>query len=343
MVNCEESVTSSGQKRRLPELLRLIAKYPKATVANARVIILTPYADQQQFERSHMGSVLTWGMKRKGVDWVLVNPAQWKFDPDGFDAVLCWPYGFRDVPGFVRKCVAIERRARDRGLAVVNSLAKCDFCHTWCLRLWNKAGIQCAKHQRLREWHAIRLKYPLILRTDHLHRGLNMFLVNDSEEARQVSQLEINPPLDLALEFVDTRSSDGYFRKWRSHVIGNKVIPRQVQLSKSWKVNLDEAEPCEQAVEENRQLISQGEPHAGLVALSARALGADIIALDYSKKPDGSYVFWEGNRNFDLSVGGQMWLQYRRTTGRSHEDCVESVRVIGDAIAALVMERAHAR
>ena len=111
------------------------------------------------------------------------------------------------------------------------------------------------------------------------------------------------------------------------------MIPRQVQLSKTWKVNLDEAEPSEQAVEENRQLISQGEPHAGLVALSAKALGYDIIALDYSKKPDGSYVFWEVIRNFDLSVGGRMWSQYRRTTERTHEDCVESVRVIGNAIA----------
>ena len=77
-----------------------------------------------------------------------------------------------------------------------------------------------------------------------------MFLVNDAEEMQRVAQLEITPPLDLALEFVDTRSSDGCFRKWRSHVIGNKVIPRQVQLAKTWKVNLDEAEPSEQAVEE---------------------------------------------------------------------------------------------
>ncbi len=98
-----------------------------------------------------------------------------------------------------------------------------------------------------------------------------MFLVNDAEEMQRVAQLEIRP--SRFWHWICRHEKfRRLFRKWRSHVIGNKVIPRQVQLSKTWKVNLDEAEPSEQAVEENRQLISQGEPHAGLVALSAKAL-----------------------------------------------------------------------
>ncbi len=88
-MNSEESVAQSGQKRRVPKLLRLIAKYPKATVANARVVILTPYADQQQFERSHMGSVLTWGLKRKGVDWVLQNPMAAIFSGRETETSIC--------------------------------------------------------------------------------------------------------------------------------------------------------------------------------------------------------------------------------------------------------------
>jgi len=231
MVNSEESRSVHGRGR-TPRLLRFIAKYPRASVSKARVLILTPYDDQQRFERSHMGSVLVWGLKRKGVDWTLQDPTRQKLGLDGFDAILCWPYGFKETPGFVRNCVEFERRARDRGLAVVNSLARCNFCHTWCLRLWSNAGIQCARYQHFRTWDDIQLSYPLILRTDHVHRGLNMFFVSHPEETQRVSQLDVKPPLDLALEFVDTKGTDGYFRKWRSHVIGDKVIPRQVQLSK---------------------------------------------------------------------------------------------------------------
>jgi hypothetical protein len=331
--------TQAARSKRAPQLVRRIARYPRAMVTRVRVAIITAYDDQERFQRSHMGSVLTWGLKRKGVDWVLHNPVN-ELDARQFDAVLCWPYGFREAPGFLRNCLELERRTADNGPPVINGLAGCDFRHTWCLRLWKSAGIPCARYERLGKPEYLQLKYPQILRSDALHRGLNMFFASDSEEAKRILQLGVSPPLDLGLEFVDTRGADGYYRKWRSHVIGNRVIPRQAQLTTSWKVNLDAALASEQALEEDRQFISEGEPHAGLVALAAKALRSDIIALDYSKKPDGSYIFWEGNRNFDLSVGGRMWSQFRRTTGRSREECVQSVRVIGDAMAELIIERA---
>jgi len=320
-------------------LWRLIANQPRAGVANARVIIVNPYGDLQQFTRSHVSKVLIWGLQRNGIEWKLRNPAWWRFDADRFDAVLCWPYGFRQRPGFLRNCSEFERRARDSGLPVINSLAGCDFRHTWCLRLWKAGGIECASYQQVQRWKEIELDYPLILRTDRLHLGLNMHLARNPEEARWIFRRDTAPPLDLAIEFIDTKGQDGYYRKWRSHVIGNNVIPRQVQLSKTWKVDLEAAHCCAEAVEEDQRFIAGGEPQAGLVVLAARMLNADIIALDYARKPDGSYIFWEGNRNFELSVGGQMWSQFRSTTGRSNEECIESLRVIGDAIAGLIIER----
>jgi hypothetical protein len=323
----------------MPPLLKFIANYPRGAASAAHAVIVTPYGEDR-FQRSHMGSVLTWGLKRKGVDWVLHDPANKQFNLDGFDVVLSWGYGFREAPRFLQNCLRFERRARDNGIPVINSLDGCDFRHTWCLRLWTAAGIQCARYQYLAPDRALHLRYPVILRTDALHRGRNMFLVREVEEARRIIQLGSKPPLDLALEFIDTKGPDGFYRKWRSYVIGDRVIPRQLQLTSGWKVNLDAAEASEQALEEDRQFISGGESRADLVALAARILKSDLIALDYSMMPDGSYIFWEGNRNFDVSVGGYMWSQFRRSTGRSNEECVESLRVLGDAVAELVLERA---
>jgi hypothetical protein len=318
---------------------RQVGRYTRS-VATARLIILTTY-DQDHFNQSPIARVLAWGLKRKRVHWVLHNPANWKVDADRFDAALCWPYGFRKRPAFVRHCAEFERRSNRIGLPVVNSLADCDFRHTWCLRRWRAAAIPCAPYQRISSWNDIWIEYPVILRADGVHKGVNMFLASDETEAMRICQQEPTPPLDLALKFIDTKNRDGYYRKWRSHVVGNRVIPRQLQLSKTWKVNLDGSASCAQAVEEDRNFIQGGEPHGGLVALAAKVLGADIVALDYSKKPDGSYIFWDGNRNFDLSVGGQMWDQFRRATGRSDEDCLESLKIISDAIADLVIERAQ--
>jgi hypothetical protein len=320
-------------------LSRLIAQQPRAREINARVLIVNPYGDPHLFSRSRMGKVLIWGLKRKGIDWVLRNPVHRRFNPDRFDAVLCWPYGFRENPGFLRNCAEFERRVLDTGIPVLNSLAGCDFRHSSCLRLWKAHGIQCPSYQFVRGWADIRLDYPLILRTDKLHLGLNMYLARDLTEAKWIFRQPVAPPLDVAIEFVDTKGNGQYYKKWRSHVIGDAVIPRQAQLCRTWKVNLDAAECCAEALEADRNFISEGEPQAELVACAAKALNADIIALDYAKKADGSYLFWEGNRNFDLSVAGHMWSQFCSTTGRSNEECIEGVKAIADAIASLIIQR----
>jgi hypothetical protein len=316
-----------------------IANRARPQLSNAYIMIVNPFDDPQQFARSHMSKVLIWGLKRRGIEWVLRNPVRQRFNKERFDAVLCWPYGYRESPGFLQDCVELEERARDSGVPVVNSLAGCDLCHSWCLRLWQAAGIQCANYQHISRWKDIHLDYPLILRTDNLHLGLNMQLAIDAKEAKRILRRKIIPPLDVAIEFVDTIGDDSYYRKWRSHVIGNTVIPRQVQLCRTWKVNLDAAECCPESLAENQAFIAEGEPEAELVAFAARALNADVIALDYSKKPDGSYIFWEGNRNFDLSIGGEMWRQYQSTAGFSDDECVEGVRAFGDAITDLIIDR----
>jgi hypothetical protein len=339
MLNTANGFVAEPQNGQTEWLTQLLAKQPRTRTTNACVVVVTPYGNPERFSRSHMGKVLMWGLQRKKIDWVLCNPVRWKLNPRGFDGVLSWPYGFRQRPNFLQSCVEFERRARDIGLPVINSLAGCDFQHTWFLRLWKSGGIQCPAHQSIRSWKDIQLGYPVILRTDNVHLGLNMYLAADQDEAKWILARDITPPLDLAIEFIDTKGEGGYYRKWRSHVIGDFVIPRQLQLSRTWKVNLSGAQSCPEATEEDRAFMSEGEPHAKLVVLAAKVLNADIIALDYSKKPDGSYVFWDANRNFDLSLGGQMWSQFRSTTGRSDEECRESVRVIADAIGKLILDR----
>ena len=320
---------------------QLISKHTRARPTIARVMIVNPYSDPEEFDQTHMGKVLLWGLKRNGIEWALHDAVWPNINPKRFDAVLCWPYGFKKRPNFLRNCVEFEQHALDRGVPVINSFAGCNFSHTWCLRLWKAGSIECANYQHLRNAEDIELDYPLILRTDKLHLGLNMYLVRAYEEARECFLRGAMPPLDLAIQFIDTRQRSDYYWKWRSYVIGNTVIPRQVQLSKTWKVDLETASSCEESLRQNRSFIADGEPHPGLLISAAKLLNADIIALDYAKKPDGTYIFWEGNRNFDVSLGGEMWAQFRATTGRSNEECVEGVSSIGDAIARLILERAR--
>jgi hypothetical protein len=119
-------------------------------------------------------------------------------------------------------------------------------------------------------------------------------------------------------------------------------VPRQLQISAHWIVNLDGAKPIQQAVDEDRAFYRSGETNPEIVMRAAAALGSEIVALDYSRRGD-DYVFWEGNRNFDMSLGGQMWRQFCDATGRSDAEAVQSVFRLANAIAGHVLDAVASR
>lgn len=323
-----------------PALAAAVTRF-RARSPSARVLVLTPYPNPAYFEMISSCRMLTWGLKGNGIDYTLHHPGIPRTDLSSFDAVLSWAYGFKQRPAALASCLEFESMARQAGVPVVNSLASFSITHSSCLRAWHLAGIPCAPYQHVASTSDIALPFPVILRTDGVHRGQHMHLARDPDEAEAVFEHADNNPSipkpNLAIQFIDTSGPDGYYRKWRSHVIGSRIVPRQLQLSTNWIVNLDGAQPMQQAVEEDRQFYRDGETSPDIVVRAAAALGSEIVALDYSKHGD-SYIFWEGNRNFDLSVGGRMWRQFCGATGRSDGEAVQSIFRLANAIAGHVRD-----
>ena len=311
-----------------------------------RVLILSSYGSKRSFMKRGPNQMLAWGLDNKGIKWSLHQPWKPLSQVEHFDAVLSWPYALKRNR-FIHHCLTFERQCSKLGIPVVNSLQSFRIRHSHYLKRWSNWGIPCARFQRFQHIDEIYLDYPLILRTDGLHRGRNMFLVYRNDEAVKIWEESLKqaefPPLDLAIEFIDTKGSDGLYRKWRSHVIGTQVIPRQLALSYSWKVNLFAASFSTQAHIEDYHFIREGEGQAGLLIQAAQAVNADIVALDYSKLANDTYIFWEGNRNFQLSVDREMLAQFSGTTGRNTEEVMQSNLKIGNAIAELIWERTSSR
>ena len=335
-----EEEEQSASPRLHPTLKDAVRKIGRPA-PKLRLLVLTPYAYPSLFSRISSNQMLTWGLRANRIHYTLHNPVLPRNDLQTFDAVLCWAYGFKRFPLALQACHAFEDRARELGIPVVNSLKAFSIAHSSCLRAWTAAGIRCAKYQHIVSADDIQLQYPLILRTDGVHRGRHMHLVRDREEAEAVfHQAALHPEIpkpNLALEFVDTRGVDGYFRKRRSHVVGNTVVPRQAQISTNWIVNLDGAVPLDVAIAEDQNFVKNGEPEPEFLLRAARTMGSEIVALDYTKHGD-EYIFWEGNRNFDLSVGGKMWKQFCRSTGRSDQEAAQSIMRLANAIGHHVLD-----
>ena len=307
---------------------------------------------------------LLWGLERRGIRWTQMLPGHNQPDLDPYDAVLSWwgkpgkrRYLFEHshVGHIYPRTPApnrapFERQMAERcarlGIPVVNPLSRrLGMRHSTCLEAWSRGGVPCAGFQTFGSFEEVTLGYPMILRVDGGSHALGeAFRVGSEEEARAVLARRAQQggmPLTLAIEFRETRYSDGLYRKRRSYVVGDRALPRQQMVAEGWQVKLTTSITGEPAVSENRRFREQGEEDPELVARAGRLLGPEVVALDYTRQEDGSYLFWEGNPVFGMAGLGddEKSRFYREATGMTRDECAEEHAVLGTAIADLILER----
>lgn len=305
---------------------------------NGRLLILTSFKTVRGFQKHVDSRTLLWGLDARFIEWELHQPWHPRPDLHTFDAVLSWTYNWQRN-NFLFHCRKFERQCRRLGLPVVNSANGFSRYHSYFLNVWKRHGIPCALCQNFSDFSEVKISYPMILRRDGQHMGKDMFLVQTPEEAhrliekRQAAQDRAVAPLDLAIEFVDTRTLKGLYRKWRSYVIGDRVFPGHLIYTKKPLANFRDAVLNPYTCQSDAAFMQGGEANTALMLAATRALGYEMVALDYGKRPDGSYIFWEANRNFYTPGDpGFAWLPARRGDVNH-----------GHAVADLVLQRMQAQ
>jgi hypothetical protein len=317
---------------------------------SVRILVLTPYRTLQGFHEfqasrhllaaldARTAPAMAWELRQP---WLKITDAELS----SFDAVLCWTY--RHTWGdHLRHAAAIERRCAALGIPFVNSPLRFTYLHSPDLLAWAEHGVSCAACQRFERPEEIRLAFPLVLRRDSEHRGRRMFRVESPEEVEEICAREAavvvagtgkTKPLDLAAEFVDTRWPDGFYRKRRAYVAGGEVIPAHSVRSEHWIVNFGARADNLGSYKEDKRFLESGEERADLVRRAAEAIGTDLAALDYSPAPDGSYVFWEANRN------PRMWGDAEVGAGKPRASDLRLGEAMVDLILRRIEERAGCR
>ncbi|MBF0133542.1 MAG: hypothetical protein HQL75_13275 [Magnetococcales bacterium] len=290
-----------------------------------RTLIVTGFNSLEGFQLPMENRTLLWGLDQYNIEWFLYRP--WEPPPDlsRFDAVLITVYRAH-IRNFAHHARQFETLALKAGIPVIGTTRNIEGLHSFYLAIWQKLGIPCARFQRFRTAEDLTLDtYPMILRRDGIHRGGTMILVHNREEAEQAiatqhAQCPQIPsatgpqPLDLAIAFVETVKSDGYYAKWRCYVVGDEVIPAHFMRSRAHFVNYKDAALWANTCNLDEIYRHEGVEHPEQVLAAAKSLGFDIITLDYSLLDDGRYIFWEGNR-IRATAGDQHvgWISIRDT------------------------------
>ena len=141
-------------------------------------------------------------------------------------------------------------------------------------------------------------RFPVFLRYEHDHTGATSALAADQDELDRaiVRALVRGHSLRdlLIVEYVETSSDDGYYRKYGAFVIGDRIIPRHLFFDTEWVVKSPGLRDPGKVEEEMSYLHDN--PHAGQLSEIARLAQVQYGRIDYSVL-DGRPVVWEINTN----------------------------------------------
>jgi tetratricopeptide (TPR) repeat protein/glutathione synthase/RimK-type ligase-like ATP-grasp enzyme len=182
------------------------------------------------------------------------------------------------------------------------------------------------------------ISFPLIVRVAGTHGGDAMELTNDLQELQSFVSSHEAPEYYLS-EFIDYRSEDGFFRKYRFIFVGDEILPYHLAIDDTWKVHHAStdmgAHPWMQ--EEERDFLERPETVVSSTAWKAlRAIRAklslDYFGIDCALDKNGKVVVFEVNASMLVHLRNDRF-PYKNAP----------VRRIKAAFASMLREKASGR
>jgi hypothetical protein len=195
---------------------------------------------------------------------------------------------------------AVEQSTRERVAAALDGIENLVVPST--LRLGRRGGPLLKRLEARGQ-----LKLPAIVRAAGTHGGEIVGLCRDFAE---VERAVAGAPGDsIVTEYVDYRSADGIFRKFRIFVIGDRLVFRHVVFADQWsahardRVAFLERHPA--MVAEWRQwcegeLALLGEPVVATLHRIRERLPLDFFGIDFGLLPDGRVLLFEANATMNF-------------------------------------------
>jgi aromatic-L-amino-acid/L-tryptophan decarboxylase len=162
-------------------------------------------------------------------------------------------------------------------------------------------------------------EFPLLLRTPGFHTGRHFVRAEDagalSEAVASLPGAELT-----AIQYLDSRGSDGKVRKYRVMMIGGRLYPLHVAISSYWKIHYFTAEMAERAEHraEDAEFLENLPAVLGSRAVTAlehiqSALQLDYAGIDFGLSPAGDVLLFEANATMVVNAPepDERWA-YRR-------------------------------
>ncbi len=178
------------------------------------------------------------------------------------------------------------------------------------------------------------LEFPFLLRAPGFHNGQHFVLV---ENAGQLPGALAELPGDeiTAIQYLDARGSDGFFRKYRVMMIDGSLYPLHLAISPRWKIHYVTADMAEHAGHraEEAKFLEDMPGVLGSRAIAALAeiqkiLGLEYGGIDFGLNAVGDVLLFEANATMTvLSPERDRRWDYRRDAVQRVEEAVRKMLI----------------
>jgi hypothetical protein len=150
------------------------------------------------------------------------------------------------------------------------------------------------------------MRFPLIVRLAGTHTGAILGCFDSFDELRAALTQQGD---HIVTEFVDFRSADGLYRKYRAFFFGQRIVFRHMIVSDNWNVH---ARDRMRFMVEHPWLLAEeaemfAEPHGAFPAEVIKTLEAvldrmqlDYFGMDFGIAPDGRVILFEANATMNF-------------------------------------------
>jgi hypothetical protein len=149
------------------------------------------------------------------------------------------------------------------------------------------------------------LRYPVFLRAESTHEGALSPLLHSRREIEAAIGRAIvrGRRLDnlLVVEFCDTSDARGYYRKFAAYVVGDRILPRSVEVGRAWMLKHSRSDFTREILEEERAYVVAN-PHREQLARIFSVARAEYGRIDYAVR-DGRVQTWEINLHPTIGRG----------------------------------------
>jgi glutathione synthase/RimK-type ligase-like ATP-grasp enzyme len=147
----------------------------------------------------------------------------------------------------------------------------------------------------------IALEFPVLLRPAGTHGGEDLELIAEPDEIAPLVARSAHAAFYVT-GFVDYRSPDGLFRKYRLIFVGDQILPYHLAIADAWKVHYYRTEMVRHAWMRQEEETFLRDPAAVFDSVHFEALNAiraavdlEFFGIDCGLDRDGRLVVFEVN------------------------------------------------